>query len=76
VAGVSDWEDKCDRCGICCEGCFLFDEETRLCSDYENRFILNPKCLKLTPENIGTPLILHYLPASCAYLDESEEPDK
>ena len=87
-----EWEDICDRCGKCCyfkrlelDGsvtytttpCFLFDEVTRLCRQYENRRQYVPECVKLTPENVKS---LFWLPDTCKYREcnvtpPSEEED-
>jgi len=44
--------------------CRLFDETTCSCSDYANRKVHVPECIKLTPYNIEA---LEWMPHSCAY---------
>lgn len=76
----SEWESLCDGCGKCCVvllqeegeetvwrtnvGCRLLDLQTVRCSDYANRHVRVPGCMRLTPENIGD---LHWMPDTCAY---------
>jgi uncharacterized cysteine cluster protein YcgN (CxxCxxCC family) len=73
------WEAICNRCGKCCfdklvdeddnlisiSPCIYLDDETGLCTVYENRFEVEAECLKLTPENI---LEFDWLPDDCAYI--------
>lgn len=77
---ADQWEALCDGCGRCClqklkhpttgkvtttwVSCFLLDTETCRCTDYENRHILVPDCLELTPDSIPK---LRWLPKTCAY---------
>jgi uncharacterized cysteine cluster protein YcgN (CxxCxxCC family) len=73
------WETLCRGCGECCfekieddngtifylmTACRYLDLETRQCRIYENRFIINPGCVKLTPELVPT---LRWLPRDCGY---------
>ena len=44
--------------------CRLFDPEACHCSDYANRKVHVPDCIKLTPQNVQT---LAWMPLSCAY---------
>jgi uncharacterized cysteine cluster protein YcgN (CxxCxxCC family) len=76
----SEWESLCDGCGLCClirfededtgeiiptrVACRLFDDAVCRCSDYENRKLHVPDCIKLTPGNIED---LQWMPKSCAY---------
>ena len=76
----SEWEQLCDHCGKCCllkledEGsgdvyytdvaCYLVEEETCKCGNYQEREILVPDCLKLTPDNLEQ---VSWMPLSCAY---------
>jgi uncharacterized cysteine cluster protein YcgN (CxxCxxCC family) len=76
----AEWESLCDGCGLCClvrfededtgeviptrVHCRLFDPKTCRCSDYENRKVHVPECIKLTPGNIED---LEWMPPSCAY---------
>lgn len=77
---ASQWEALCDGCGRCClnkfkkprsgkiyytwVACFLLDLETCRCTGYEERHVLAPDCIELTPANI---LRLRWLPSTCAY---------
>jgi uncharacterized cysteine cluster protein YcgN (CxxCxxCC family) len=82
-----EWESLCDGCGLCClvrfededtgeiiptrVHCKLFDNQLCRCTDYENRKVHVPDCIKLTPGNIDD---LAWMPLSCAYrrLNESK----
>lgn len=82
---VAQWESLCDGCGLCClirfedeetgevfptrVHCKLFDSQACTCSDYANRKVHVPDCVKLTPGNVET---LHWMPPSCAYRRISE----
>ncbi len=82
---VAQWESLCDGCGLCClirfedeetgevfptrVHCKLFDSQACTCSDYANRKVHVPDCVKLTPGNVET---LHWMPLSCAYRRISE----
>lgn len=75
-----EWEDLCDGCARCCllklededtgelhytsVSCSLLNLKTCRCSDYSNRTILQPDCVKLTQDNISK---LSWMPKSCAY---------
>ena len=75
-----EWESLCDGCGLCClvrfededtgeiiptkVHCRLFDGSACACSDYANRKVHVPECIKLTPYNIDG---LEWMPPSCAY---------
>lgn len=75
-----EWESLCDGCGRCClyilhneetgdvfetdVGCKLFDAKKRRCTDYENRSVRVPDCVRLTPQNAQA---LHWMPETCAY---------
>ena len=74
------WEGLCRRCGSCCYEkrhtatgllvdlrlpCRFLDEETRLCSVYEERFHTCPECRRMT---IFHALFSSYLPESCGYV--------
>ena len=77
---VAEWESLCDGCGLCClvrfedeetgeiiptrVHCRLFDGSACTCSDYANRKVYVPECIKLTPHNIED---LQWMPPSCAY---------
>ena len=73
------WEALCDRCGLCCfdkfeddngnifftqTPCRYLDIVSRLCKIYERRFEINPECVKLSPELVGS---LRWLHEECAY---------
>ncbi|MEM9169417.1 MAG: YcgN family cysteine cluster protein [Pseudomonadota bacterium] len=75
-----EWESLCDGCGRCClvlladettdevwetdVACALYDAERRRCTDYANRSVRAPDCVRLTPENAGA---LAWMPETCAY---------
>jgi uncharacterized cysteine cluster protein YcgN (CxxCxxCC family) len=77
---VPEWESLCDGCGLCClvrfedeetgeiiptrVHCRLFDTGACRCTDYANRKVVVPDCIKLTPHNIDD---LEWMPPSCAY---------
>lgn len=76
----AEWESLCDGCGKCCVvvlqdedddtihrtnvACRLLDLNTVRCSDYSNRHVRVPSCVRLSPDNIGE---LHWMPDTCAY---------
>lgn len=75
-----EWESRCRGCGECCfekieddhgtifyllTACRYLDVATRQCRIYDNRFAINPECVKLTPELVST---LRWLPRNCGYL--------
>jgi uncharacterized cysteine cluster protein YcgN (CxxCxxCC family) len=69
-------EEKCLKCGRCCYAklivdgeviytpypCPHLDEKTRLCTVYERRFEVNPKCL-----SVEEGLRIGVFPADCPY---------
>ena len=75
-----EWESLCDGCGLCCVirfedevsgeiiptrvHCKLFDSGACACSNYAERKVHVPDCIKLTPNNIEA---LEWMPRSCAY---------
>lgn len=77
----AEWEALCDGCGKCClnkiedadtgevfltkVACRLLDDATCRCTNYENRKILVPECIKLTPKNIEKHA--YWMPQTCAY---------
>ncbi len=74
------WEALCDGCAKCClhklededDGevfytrvrCRYLDEQSCRCSDYANRSVLVPNCIRLEQDNV---LELDWLPSTCAY---------
>lgn len=77
---TEEWEQLCRGCGDCCfekiedergtifytmKACRYLDLDTRQCRIYENRFIINPECIKLTAELVAT---LRWLPRECGYV--------
>lgn len=75
-----EWEDICDHCGKCClhkledeeDGtiyytdiaCSLVDPASCYCTDYQNRQIRVPDCLRLTIDNLDQ---IQWMPPSCSY---------
>lgn len=76
-----EWEALCDGCGKCClnkledeetgrvaltrVACRLLDDETCLCTSYENRHDYVPECIVLKPKNIDKHA--YWMPRTCAY---------
>ncbi len=73
------WDSRCKQCGLCCfekfedkrgnifytqTPCRYLDVVSRQCTIYERRLIINPVCIKLTPELVPT---LRWLPTDCGY---------
>jgi len=73
------WDSLCKQCGRCCyekleDGrgkiiytrtpCEYLDVDSRRCTIFEQRFSINPSCIKLTPYLVTT---LHWLPHDCGY---------
>ena len=75
-----EWESLCDGCGVCClekleDGetgeitvtplaCQYLDTVNCRCLIYPHRLLINPDCLKLSPDKVG---VLSWLPETCAY---------
>ncbi len=75
-----EWESLCDGCGICClqkiedeetgaikliaVSCEFLDTVNCRCLVYEVRSLMNPDCVKLSPENVEH---IEWLPITCAY---------
>ena len=81
------WDEICHRCGLCCfekfendngtvfytqSHCRYLDVVTRECRVYHNRFLINPECIKLTPELVEK---LHWLPKECGYRQKLKTED-
>jgi uncharacterized cysteine cluster protein YcgN (CxxCxxCC family) len=64
------WESLCDKCGLCCGGCKFLDQETKLCTVYEDRAEKAPWCRQVTPPNTVLLYAINALPSSCAYVKE------
>ena len=80
-----EWESLCDGCGICCLekvenvdtgaielmplSCEFLDIVDCRCMIYEDRFLVNPHCIKLSPGNIEK---ITWLPETCAYRSVAE----
>ncbi len=76
----AQWESLCDGCGKCCLiklqdedtddivftdiVCDLLDQNNCQCSDYQNRTVRVPDCVKLTAENLQQ---VNFMPPSCSY---------
>lgn len=74
------WEALCDGCAKCClhklededtgevfytrVRCRYLDEDNCACSDYANRSVLMPNCIRLEQGTVGS---LDWLPSTCAY---------
>lgn len=74
------WEALCDGCAKCClhklededsgevfytkVRCRYLDEQKCRCTDYANRSVLVPNCIRLQVEEIDD---LDWLPSTCAY---------
>ena len=80
IVTTEEWETLCRGCGSCCfekiedeQGtifytqtpCRYLDVVSRQCLIYDNRFTINPECVKLTAELVP---ILRWLPRDCGYL--------
>lgn len=76
----AEWESLCDSCGQCClykledadtgeyaltdVACRFLDHDSCRCTDYKNRSVNVPDCVKVKPDNIAE---LRWMPATCAY---------
>lgn len=76
-----EWESLCDGCGKCCLNkleddetgevwftriaCRLFDDATCRCGQYEQRKLLVPECIRLTPQTMDD--VAYFMPQTCAY---------
>lgn len=83
-----EWDLLCDRCGRCCLektedpqtgkievipiACRFLNINDCTCIIYEERFSVEPNCLKITPKNISD---FKWLPETCAYRRISEGHD-
>ncbi len=73
-----EWESLCDGCGKCCAykledddylyqtdvACRYFDQQACRCTQYQNRKLLVPDCIQVTPEAAKR---YAWLPNTCAY---------
>jgi uncharacterized cysteine cluster protein YcgN (CxxCxxCC family) len=75
-----EWEALCDGCGKCCLQklededtsiiystnvvCQYLDIQQCRCRDYEQRSILIPECVTLSPDNLDQ---VYFMPSTCAY---------
>lgn len=76
-----EWEALCDGCGKCClnklededtgevaltrVACRLLNDQSCLCTHYENRHQFVPDCIVLKPDEIENHM--YWLPQTCAY---------
>ena len=76
-----EWESVCDGCAKCClaqlqdedterlvftdVACDLLDDETCLCTDYNNRSVRVPSCVTMNKGNVEDSAA--FAPPSCAY---------
>jgi len=83
----AEWESLCDGCGKCClhklededtgelhatnVACRLLNRRSGQCSDYRNRRVHVPECVRLTPAKLRD---IDWLPGTCAYrlIDEGK----
>jgi uncharacterized cysteine cluster protein YcgN (CxxCxxCC family) len=85
VISVEEWEALCRGCGSCCfekiedergtifytqTPCRYLDVVTRQCRIYDNRFTINPECVKLTADLVPN---LRWLPRDCGYVMPRQE---
>lgn len=81
-----EWEARCKRCGKCCHRleevdgrfvrhdtltCEYFDAETRKCTVYQNRFMVNPMCREVIQICVAEWLENGFLPPDCGYANNS-----
>lgn len=76
-----EWESICDGCAKCCLtqlqdeqtdqlvftdiACDLLDQGACRCTDYSNRSVRVPSCIKMNAENVQQAV--EFAPPSCAY---------
>ena len=85
---AAGWDSLCRRCGRCCfekyeddrgritytqTPCRYLDVVSRCCKIFDQRFRINPSCVKLTPELVKT---LAWLPRDCGYRTTVAEPPR
>lgn len=75
---TAEWEAICQRCGRCCyekldyrgrifytnKPCPHLDTEKNRCRIYNQRSVIHPDCVQLTPELVAAG----FLPADCPYV--------
>lgn len=76
---AEQWEDVCERCGLCCfekleddkgrilfldTACRYLDIDSRECKIYDRRFEINPECIQLSKELVHE---LNWLHDDCGY---------
>jgi len=75
-----EWDLLCDNCGLCClekiehpgtgqinvtpMACRFLDTFDCSCIIYEERFTIEPDCIKINPQNVND---FSWLPKTCAY---------
>lgn len=75
-----EWEQICDGCAKCClhklededtgeiyatdVACQFLDIHKCQCVDYEQRSVLAPECVTLSPDNLEQ---VYFMPSTCAY---------
>jgi len=79
TSGSDNWEDLCEKCGICCfekieddngtifftaTPCRYLDVVTRECKIYPRRFEIYPECVQLTETLVQK---LSWLHDDCGY---------
>lgn len=83
-----EWESLCDHCAKCCLHkiedidtrevhftnvcCRYLDQGTCQCTQYQERSVLVPECVTLTPADLKDP---YWLPSTCAYRLIAENKD-
>jgi uncharacterized cysteine cluster protein YcgN (CxxCxxCC family) len=77
------WDDRCQRCGRCCyekiehDGrvyytdvpCKHLDLQTNCCRIYNDRHLIQPECMPLTPETLNRGI----MPCDCPYVADIDD---